>query len=73
MEGGEVKPNSYAVLSRCVEEGILCGIRRYHKHRDASSIPSEDHHWDHADAINCIHMAVMESISEYFKFDEPED
>lgn len=65
-----MKPDSYAVLSRCVEEGILHGIRRHHKYSDVSAIPSEDRHRDDAAAINCIHMAVMESISEYFKFDE---
>lgn len=59
-----MKANEYLVLSEAVEEGIVSGWYRAHKHVDR---PSEE-------AVKeAIHNAVMASISEYFLFDEVRD
>lgn len=62
-----MKVDTYAVLSRCVEEGVRAGLRRSNKHRDeASQIPDDEA------AVEAVHMAVMGAVCEYFKFPDPE-
>jgi hypothetical protein len=58
-----VKPKIYSILSTAVEEGIRIGYRHAHKHTDH---PGEDV------AIGNIHSMVMDSIADYFSFDDAE-
>lgn len=59
-----MKPNTYEILRRAVEEGIAYGYRRAHKHTDA---PSDDA------LFEALEQAIMGSISEMFTFgDESE-
>lgn len=56
-----MKPNHYAILSRCVEDGVRAGWRRAYKHTDS---PGEE------TAQATIENAVMTEICEYFSFDD---
>ena len=58
-----MKPKIYSILSTAVEEGIRIGYRHAHKHTDH---PGEDV------AIGNIHSMVMDSIADYFSFDDAE-
>ena len=58
-----MKPNSYKIISDCVENGINGGWNKAHKHTDN---PSEDFIKEQ------IGNYIMNQICEYFKFDEPE-
>lgn len=54
------KPNTYAIMTECVEAGLQLGFHRAHKHTDK---PSDDCIRDHQlDAI-------MGEIDERFYFD----
>ena len=56
-----MKPNTYVILQRAVEEGALLGYRRAFKHNED---PSEE--------IICetIEECVMSQIYEYFDFSD---
>ena len=56
----QLRANTYAILTRAVEEGIAYGWRRAHKYEDS---PSE------AVIQDCIDTAVMNAICEVFVFD----
>lgn len=56
-----MRPLTYAILERAVEEGVSLGWRRAHKHDDA---PDEDQ------ARDQIQTAVMGAILEVFAFDD---
>lgn len=58
-----MKPKIYSILSTAVEEGIRIGYRHAHKHTDH---PGDDV------AIGNIHSMVMDSIVDYFSFEEDE-
>jgi len=58
-----MKPDSYKILSRCVEEGIDLGWGRAHKHTDK---PSEE------SIKNYIEECIINEVCEYFKFNEYE-
>lgn len=56
-----IKFKSYQLIQRAVEEGIICGYKKAHKHTDD---PGED-------AINeTILNYVMNELSEIIDFDE---
>jgi len=54
-----LQPNVYAVLSRCVEEGLSAGWHRAHKHTNAPKI---------SDILGQQEAAIMLAITEYFTF-----
>ena len=54
-----MKPNTYVILERAVEEGALMGYRRAFKHNEN---PSEDA------IVQAVVDAVMLSVSEVFVF-----
>lgn len=56
-----MKPNTYVILERAVEEGALMGYRRAFKHTET---PTEDA------VVQSIVDAVMLSVSEVFVFQE---
>ena len=56
-----MKPNSYLIISECVERGVERGWSRAHKHKDN---PSEDMIKEQ------MELNIMNEICEYFKFDE---
>lgn len=56
-----MKANDYAILTRCVEEGVAHGWRRAHKHTDK---PEKEH------LLTAIENAILSEISEYFYFNE---
>jgi hypothetical protein len=56
-----MKPNTYAILSRAVEEGVAYGWNRAHKH---TPTPTAD------EATEAITDAVMLEIAEWFTFDD---
>ena len=57
-----LQPNTYAVLTRCIEEGLQAGWNRAHKH---SSTPREAHILEQQQA------AIMLCICEFFTFTHP--
>lgn len=59
-----MKPNTYAILERAVEEGALMGYRRAFKHTET---PTEDA------VVQSIVDNVMLSVSEVFTFPEQSD
>jgi hypothetical protein len=56
-----VKPKTYSILDRCVEEGIARGMNRAYKYVDS---PNEEQ------IKEAIHNCVMSEICEWFSFDE---
>jgi hypothetical protein len=56
----EIRVNTYAVLSACIERGIEAGWHRAHKHGTPAPhvVRSE------------IESAIMTEISEFFRFDD---
>jgi hypothetical protein len=61
-----VTTNSYAVISRCVEEGVRAGLRRANKHREeANAVPSDEA------AVQTVQDEVMRAICEMFRFPTP--
>lgn len=56
-----MKPKTYNLLDRCIEDGIDYGYTRAHKHND-----TPDPIW----IKEQIHQAVMNEISEWFDFEE---
>lgn len=59
-----MKVKTYAVLQRAVEEGVGIGWRHAHKHVDAP---------DEIDVLDSIEAGVMNSICEWFDFDDDAD
>jgi hypothetical protein len=59
-----MKPKTYLILSRCVEEGIERGLLRAYKHHDSPSTEQ---------LINSSVNAVMIEICEWFDFDDEEE
>lgn len=59
-----LKPRTYQVLQRAVEEGISYGYRRAHKHLEEGQTPSEQSLKD------AIEDAVMLNITEWFHIDD---
>ncbi len=55
-----MRPRTYSILERAVEEGALAGYRRAHKHNDN---PSAE------DIAVAVKDAVMLAICEVFEFD----
>jgi predicted Zn-dependent protease with MMP-like domain len=60
---GQLRCNTYAVLSDCVDRGVQYGYRRAYKYTDE---PAEQ------DLCNCVTDAVISEICEYFSFHDPE-
>jgi hypothetical protein len=56
-----MKPNTYVILERAVEEGALLGYRRAFKHNDT---PSEE------SIVYAIRDAIMLTVSEVFVFSD---
>ena len=56
-----LKPKTYAVLDRAIEDGIAYGITRAHKHTDAPTMQQIQ---------ASIHIAVMNEIAEWFHIDD---
>lgn len=56
-----MKPDSYKLLMRCVEDGIEYGWNRAHKHEDS---PSPEHIKEQ------IELAIQTEVCEWFIFDE---
>lgn len=59
-----MKAKEYLLLERCVEDGILRGINRAHKHLIDDEFPSREELEMH------IQQAIMLEISEWFDFEE---
>jgi len=57
----KMKPNTYAILQRAVEEGALLGYRRAFKHIEN---PTEEQ------VVDAITDAIMLSVSEVFMFSD---
>ena len=60
-------PNTYAILSRCVDEGVLIGIRRAHKHLEPGVPPDPDL------LAKEVHDAIMGQVVEVFTFPSVEE
>lgn len=58
-----MRPKTFKILERAVEDGVSRGYRRAHKHIDS---PNESELLDH------IGQAVMSEICEWFAFDDEE-
>lgn len=58
-----MKPRTYEILRRAVEEGVRYGLSRARKHVES---PSD------AQLEIAVEEAVMNAISEYFTFEEAE-
>jgi hypothetical protein len=58
-----MKPNTYRIITDCIETGIDVGWLRAHKHTDT---PSDEQIKD------AIYQAVMSEIAEYFTFESAE-
>lgn len=56
-----MRVNVYSILQECVETGVERGYNRAHKHTDAPGILV---------IRNTIEEAVLESICEYFFFED---
>ena len=59
-----MKPNTYEIIQRCLEEGIEMGYNRAFKYLEGESFPSKEVLLDN------IQAAVMNEICTYFKFEE---
>lgn len=55
-----MKAKEYPLLCQCVEDGLLCGWNRAHKH---TATPEPEH------IRNEQHEAIMNEIAEWFDFD----
>jgi predicted Zn-dependent protease with MMP-like domain len=56
-----MKPDTYRLLERCIEDGLSRGYHRAHKHNDD---PTEEQLKD------AMANAIMHEIAEWFRFDE---
>jgi hypothetical protein len=61
---GGMKVRAYPVLCRAIEEGVMSGWRRAHKHTET---PDEETVKDH------IMTGVLNEGCEYFNFDDDEE
>lgn len=57
-------PKFYKVLETAIEEGVAHGVMRTFKHSEESDIE---------DMKNAISMSVMDSLNEWFQFDDDEE
>ena len=57
-------PDSYKLLQRCVEEGVMLGVNRAYKHTDSPTAEQ---------LVDAIEHAVMNEICEWFKFGDGND
>lgn len=62
-----MKPNTYEILQRCIEEGFDSGYNRSFKHLDEKSFPTKEVMYDN------INTAIMNEICTYFKFETEQD
>lgn len=56
-----LKPKTYPILLQAVEEGVLHGYNKAHKHVDKP---------DEILLVECIVKATMESVLEWFDIDD---
>lgn len=56
-----LKPKTYPILLQAVEEGVLYGYNKAHKHVDKP---------DEILLVECIVKATMESVLEWFDIDD---
>lgn len=56
----KLKPNTYAILSDCIDRGISIGYKRSFKHDDDPSQETIEQE---------IHKAIMLEVREYFNFE----
>jgi hypothetical protein len=56
-----IKPNSYKILSDCIDRGLSYGYNHAHKHIDT---PSEEA------ILEEQHDAIMNEICDYFNFSD---
>ena len=61
---GRVRVNTYEIISRAVNEGVVCGLSRAHKHTDKP---------DRAAIGEAIETAVMGSLCDVLVFDDGRD
>jgi hypothetical protein len=59
-----MKPNTYQLLRRCIEDGIERGWTRAHKHADSP---------DPSIVLDSIENAIMLEVHEWFLFDEVQE
>ena len=57
-----MKAKEYILLDRCVEDGIMRGINRAHKHLNVDEVPSREQ------LQRYIQESVMLEICEWFDF-----
>ena len=55
-----MKPNIHRILSRCIEEGLVVGYNRAHKHNDEPTSET---------IVDCQYTAIMNEIDEWFTFE----
>lgn len=55
-----MKPHTYKLMARCIEEGVRFGIHRAHKHTDKPSLEQLE---------EAIYQAVTGEICEWFIFE----
>jgi hypothetical protein len=59
-----MKPNTYKILTECIDNGIKAGWFKAHKHTDT---PTPEQVWD------SISHYVMLEVCDYFIFDNPNE
>lgn len=59
-----MKPNTYHVLSHCIEQGVQFGLNRAFKHDDNPTREVIEEH---------LERELMNAIHEWFTFDSNED
>ena len=59
-----MKPKTYVLLERAIEEGCATGWRHAFKHRNDAPPENED------DILDALHRDIMAAICEVFSFDD---
>jgi hypothetical protein len=56
-----MKPKTYDILSRCIEDGIRLGVQRAHKHTETPT---------HDQIVEASYQAAMSEICDWFSFED---
>ena len=59
-----MKPDTYKLMERCIDDGVAYGLRRAYKHTDDPTAQQ---------VHEAILLAVMNEICQWFKFEPRED
>ena len=59
-----MKPDTYKLIERCVEDGVTSGLHRAFKHSDQQLIE---------EVAEKIRQAIMHEICEWFEFEQKGD